>query len=95
MCSLIKTLTGFLLNEAPKFFPYLFTILKPFVPQTDIPKIKIFGRDRKQWTSALLEEIDADQLPAFYGGTLTDPDGDPKCPSKVISLTELIYYRVI
>ena len=38
---------------------------------------KIFGRDRKQWTSALLEEIDADQLPAFYGGTLTDPMAIP------------------
>nr|CAH0109449.1 unnamed protein product [Daphnia galeata] len=93
METVIETMKCFLLNypdhlrrvfalNAPKFFPYLFTILKPFVPQTDIPKIKIFGRDRKQWTSALLEEIDADQLPAFYGGTLTDPDGDPKCPSK-------------
>ena len=62
----------------------MFTFVKPFIPQTDIPKIKIFGSDRKQWTSALLEEIDADQLPAFYGGALTDPNGDPKCPSKVM-----------
>lgn len=74
--SLIKTKTCgilFLFIEAPKYFPYLFAMVKPFIPQTDIPKIKIFGCDTKQWTSALLEEIDAHQLPAFYGGTLTDP----------------------
>ena len=45
--------------------------------------MKIFSSNRKEWTTALLEEIDADQLPAFYGGTMVDPDGDPKCPSKV------------
>ncbi len=27
--------------------------------------------------------IDADQLPKFLGGTMTDPDGNPRCPSKV------------
>jgi hypothetical protein len=37
----------------------------------------------KEWQAALLQEIDADQLPLFYGGTLTDPDGNGKCPSKV------------
>jgi hypothetical protein len=41
------------------------------------------SNDPEIWKAALLKEIDADQLPAFYGGTLTDPDGDPKCPSKV------------
>ncbi len=46
-------------------------------------KMKIFGCNKEEWKAALLEEIDADQLPAFYGGTMVDPDGDPKCPSKV------------
>jgi hypothetical protein len=49
----------------------------------DAPKIKIFGNDKKEWTAAILEEIEVDQVPSFYGGTLTDPDGDPKCPSIV------------
>lgn len=31
----------------------------------------------------LLEVIDADQLPVFWGGTATDPDGDIYCTSKV------------
>lgn len=52
--------------------------------QATIDKIRIFGSDRQEWEKALLEEIDADQLPQHYGGTLTDPDGDPKCPSRVV-----------
>jgi len=31
----------------------------------------------------LLKDIDADQLPVHWGGTATDPDGDPCCRSKV------------
>ena len=35
------------------------------------------------WKEKLLEYIDADQLPVHWGGTATDPDGDPYCRSKV------------
>ena len=45
--------------------------------------IFIYGTDKEEWTSALLAEIDSDQLPAYYGGTLTDSNGDPKCPHLV------------
>ncbi|XP_035229907.1 SEC14-like protein 2 isoform X2 [Stegodyphus dumicola] len=31
------------------------------------------------WKEALLEEIDPEILPVVYGGTRTDPDGDPRC----------------
>ncbi|XP_046633790.1 SEC14-like protein 2 isoform X2 [Daphnia pulicaria] len=72
----------FIIN-APSFFPLIMRLIKPFLHECDGPKIKVFGSDKKEWTSALLEEIEADQLPAFYGGTMTDPDGDPKCPSKL------------
>ena len=34
----------------------------------------------------LLKYIDASQLPAYLGGTLTDPDGNSLCPSMVISM---------
>ena len=37
------------------------------------------------YQSKLLEAIDADQLPVSYGGTQTDPDGNPKCATKVIA----------
>jgi hypothetical protein len=75
-----------LLNgKAPKMcFQLMLTMLKPFMPECSLMPIRVFGSDRNEWTSALLEEIDADQFPAYYGGTLTDPDGDPKCPSKVL-----------
>jgi hypothetical protein len=36
-----------------------------------------------EWKAALLSEIDADQLPVYYGGTQTDPDGNPMCVTKV------------
>ncbi|XP_057372740.1 SEC14-like protein 2 [Daphnia carinata] len=71
----------FIIN-APRIFPMLFAMVKPLIPASDFPKIKIFSADKNEWLSALLEEIDADQFPSFYGGTLTDPDGNPKCPSK-------------
>jgi hypothetical protein len=66
--------------------PFLFLyncIMKPFINKETSEKIKIFGTDQSEWKSALLCEIDAEQLPAHYGGTMTDPNGDPKCPSKV------------
>lgn len=64
-------------------------MVKPLLPATDILKMKIFTADRNEWLPALLEEIEANQLPSFYGGTLTDPDGNPKCPSKVINLNSV------
>ncbi|XP_032781623.2 SEC14-like protein 2 isoform X2 [Daphnia magna] len=72
---------AFVIN-APRIFSVLFAMIKPLIPATDFPKIKIFAANKSEWLPALLEEIDADQLPSFYGGTLTDPDGNPKCPSK-------------
>ncbi|XP_046633868.1 SEC14-like protein 2 isoform X1 [Daphnia pulicaria] len=69
--------------NAPKVFHLLFALVKPILSPADIPKIKIFGNDKNEWASALLEEIDAEYVPSYYGGTLTDPDGNPKCPSKL------------
>ena len=33
---------------------------------------------------ALLADLPANQIPACYGGTLTDDDGDPSCRNKVL-----------
>jgi len=65
--------------------PFLFlynVVMKPFINKETSDKIKIFGTDQSEWKSALLDEIEADQLPAYYGGKMTDANGDPKCPSK-------------
>lgn len=42
----------------------------------------------------ILEVIDADALPAFLGGNLTDPDGNPMCHtlvSNVLQVRHLLY----
>ncbi|XP_046633155.1 SEC14-like protein 2 [Daphnia pulicaria] len=91
MFEVVKIKTGYYPMEsrrifainAPKLsFQLMFTMVKPFVPECVLGTIKVFGGNKAEWNAALLEEIDADQLLAFYGGTMTDPDGDPKCPSK-------------
>ena len=68
---------------APKPFTFVFSMVKPFLPPVTLEKINVYGFDKSEWSAALLKEIDADQLPAHYGGTMIDVDGDPKCSSKV------------
>lgn len=58
-------------------------MLKPFFRKSTLSRVRLYGPEKEEWLAALLEEIDADQLPAFLGGTMTDPDGDPNCRSKV------------
>ena len=64
-------------------FGVLLNIVTPFLNKTTVDALKVFGPNKEEWSKALLEEIDADQLPAYFGGKATDPDGNPKCPSKV------------
>ncbi|XP_057372032.1 SEC14-like protein 2 [Daphnia carinata] len=68
----------FVIN-APKVFSIAYPILKPFIHERTRDKIKIFGHDSKQWKAAILAEVDPEELPAAYGGTMTDPDGNPDC----------------
>ncbi|KAM4745934.1 SEC14-like protein 2 isoform 2-T2 [Anableps anableps] len=35
------------------------------------------------WQEVLLKYIDAEELPAIYGGKATDPDGDPHCRTRI------------
>jgi hypothetical protein len=32
---------------------------------------------------AILERVEASSLPAYFGGELTDKDGNPKCLDKI------------
>jgi len=73
----------FVIN-APRIFNLAFAIIRPFLNEATANKVRIVGgSDGSQWAKTLLEEIDADQLPAHYGGTMTDPDGNPECITKV------------
>lgn len=76
----------FSISLVPSVFTMVFAMIKPFLGQGTLDKLKIFGNDPKMWKAALLEEIDASQLPVHYGGSMTDPDGNPMCLSKVFSL---------
>lgn len=78
-----ESLRRYFVVNAPPIFNVIFSILKPFISEKTGSKIRIFGHDSNEWKSALLEEIDADQLPVTYGGTVTDPDGNPNCQTKV------------
>lgn len=50
-----------------------------------ISKIAIYKSDPAKWQEAIFQLVPRDQLPASYGGTLTDPDGNPKYTSKVLN----------
>ncbi|XP_071446066.1 SEC14-like protein 2 [Hetaerina americana] len=69
--------------NAPKVFSLAFSIVKPFLNDYTLRKICIYKNDPMKWKKALLENIDPDQLPAYFGGTMTDPGGDTRCTLKV------------
>lgn len=47
------------------------------------------------WKEVLLKHISPDQLPVEYGGTMTDPDGNPKCKSKVWATSWMSMGRIL
>ncbi|XP_040207973.1 SEC14-like protein 2 [Rana temporaria] len=66
--------------KAPKLFPVAYNLIKHFLSEDTRRKIIVVGDN---WEEVLQKYIAADQIPKYYGGTLTDPDGDPKCKSKI------------
>ncbi|XP_013870551.1 SEC14-like protein 2 [Austrofundulus limnaeus] len=69
-----------LLIKAPKLFPVAYNLIKRFMCEETRRKIQVLGSD---WVEVLHKYIDPDQLPVFYGGNLTDPDGDPCCRTMI------------
>uniref|UniRef100_A0A0C9QZQ8 Sec14l2_0 protein n=2 Tax=Fopius arisanus TaxID=64838 RepID=A0A0C9QZQ8_9HYME len=72
----------FIIN-APKIFALGFSIVKKFMNEYTISKIQIHKADPDRWRPAVLKIIPKDQIPAHFGGTLTDPDGNPRFRSKI------------
>ncbi|XP_022207773.1 SEC14-like protein 2 isoform X1 [Nilaparvata lugens] len=72
----------FIIN-APKVFALAFSVVKTFLNEYTINKIHIYKADPTKWQPVILKQIPKDQLPAIFGGTMTDPDGNPRCPSKI------------
>ncbi|CAL1263337.1 unnamed protein product [Larinioides sclopetarius] len=70
-----------------RYFSILFAFIKVIIAPAVFKKINFFGKDG--WQEALLDIIDADDLPGFLGGKKTDPDGNPLCQSFVIHSQEV------
>ena len=68
--------------DAPQIFNIAYALIKPFLNEATKKKISIYGSDKSQW-GPILDAIDAEELPVSYGGTMTDPDGNPHCITKV------------
>jgi len=71
-----ESLRKIIIINAPKIFTMVFALFKAFMSQLTIDKIQVYGTD-DAWRSALLEEVDADQLPPLYGGTRRGNGGNP------------------
>ncbi|XP_029565833.1 SEC14-like protein 2 isoform X2 [Salmo trutta] len=68
------------LIKTPKLFPMAYNLVKHFLSEETRHKIIILGSN---WQEVLLKHVDPEQLPVAYGGTLTDPDGDPRCRTMI------------
>uniref|UniRef100_F7HAA2 SEC14 like lipid binding 2 n=2 Tax=Macaca TaxID=9539 RepID=F7HAA2_MACMU len=75
-----ETLKRLFVVKAPKLFPVAYNLIKPFLSEDTRKKIMVLGAN---WKEVLLKHISPDQVPVEYGGTMTDPDGNPKCKSKI------------
>ncbi|XP_078362571.1 SEC14-like protein 2 [Oculina patagonica] len=75
-----EVMKNILVIKAPKIFPIAYALVKPFLSEVTRNKVKILGGD---WKTELLEYIDEENLPEYYGGSCRDPDGDPLCRSKI------------
>uniref|UniRef100_A0A671LYA6 SEC14-like protein 2 n=1 Tax=Sinocyclocheilus anshuiensis TaxID=1608454 RepID=A0A671LYA6_9TELE len=71
-----ENLKKVLLIKAPKLFPIAYNLVKHFLREETRQKIAVLGSN---WKEVLRNYVDADQLPAVYGGSMTDPDGNPLC----------------
>ncbi|POI20844.1 hypothetical protein CIB84_015408 [Bambusicola thoracicus] len=75
-----ESLKRLFIVKAPKIFPVAYNLVKHFLSEDTRKKVMVLGSD---WKEVLQKYIDPSQIPVEYGGTLTDPDGNPKCPSKI------------
>ncbi|XP_070494118.1 SEC14-like protein 4 [Chironomus tepperi] len=69
--------------NAPTIFSFFFNIVKQFLDEYTLSKINLYNSNQSKWLPAILERIDPSVLPKYYGGEMTDPDGNPKCLTKI------------
>ncbi|GJQ83375.1 hypothetical protein Trydic_g18157 [Trypoxylus dichotomus] len=69
--------------NAPKLFALAYAVVKKFINEYTQSKIKIYKQESTKWQTHLFEHVSPDNLPKCYGGSMVDPDGDPRCPSLI------------
>ncbi|XP_069353540.1 SEC14-like protein 4 isoform X2 [Eulemur rufifrons] len=87
-----EMLKNLIIVRASRLFPVAFNLVKTFMSEETRRKIVILGNN---WKQELTKFISPDQLPVDFGGTMTDPDGNPKCLTKINYGGEVpkTYYR--
>ncbi|KAK3599065.1 hypothetical protein CHS0354_024391 [Potamilus streckersoni] len=75
-----ETLKYAFIVNAPRLFPIVFKIVRPFLSEDTVKKTHVLGSNFKE---VLLKYIDADQLPVHWGGTKVDLNGDPRCTAVI------------
>jgi len=63
-----ETLNKMYIINSPRFFSATWSMVKGWLDARTANKVEVIS-SRKQWEKALLECVDADQLPSDYGGT--------------------------
>ncbi|KAB0405316.1 hypothetical protein E2I00_010019 [Balaenoptera physalus] len=75
-----EMLKNIIVVRASKLFPVAFNLIKPYITEEMRRKVVIPGDN---WKQELPKFISPDQLPVEFGGIMADPDGNPKCLTKV------------
>ncbi|OWK13998.1 hypothetical protein Celaphus_00000125, partial [Cervus elaphus hippelaphus] len=75
-----EILKNLIVVKAPRLFPVAYNLMKPYISEETRRKVVILGGN---WKQELPKFISPDQLPVEFGGTMTDPDGNPKCLTKI------------
>uniref|UniRef100_A0A8D2KTE4 Uncharacterized protein n=1 Tax=Varanus komodoensis TaxID=61221 RepID=A0A8D2KTE4_VARKO len=73
-----ESLKRIFIIKAPRLFPVAFNLVKHLLSEDTRKKMVVLGAN---WKEILHNHIDPSEIPVHYGGTRTDPDGDPKCQS--------------
>ncbi|KFD58027.1 hypothetical protein M514_01260 [Trichuris suis] len=67
--------------KAPTIAKIAYNLLLPFLSsETE----KLIEMSSDTWKESLFQHIDPDQWPAYWGGNMTDENGDEKCPNKIV-----------
>ncbi|KAL3103284.1 hypothetical protein niasHS_002470 [Heterodera schachtii] len=70
-----------LVIRAPEMGRIAFNSMTPFL--SNAIKSMIEMPSEEGWQSALSKYVNLDAWPVHWGGRMMDPNGDPKCPSKI------------